>query len=1839
MSQPWEDFQQGAATADAPSPEAAPWEDFQNAALSAPVSLKKDPNLESTTAGGTKGGGLNLTPFTKADLPDKNDVMEVYQDVSRPAVALPKFTIDPKDSKVDAVAKSAANLIISVPEFIESPLGIASAGTASVIPKVVAALFLGDTAKNVVNQSKEAGKDWDQMTDAEKASTVTELAGQTVMAAAMAHVAGGKVADAVDTRFNPAAMLARELNRTEPAKLAASVGGQPAPVVETVNKNPWDDFKEPGTKPDEGETKPAASETAAPPAETIVQPDAAVVPTTFAPEKNPAVASLGDGIDFAKIQKPHLVGVEAGLKLSPEDVPAIQALQKQSVGEMTAAAQKGDNEAFQALMGKNSFLGGVIEGAQRKGPNFDAYQAQKSSPPPEQPKIEAPATPPAEPEAQPAVPAADEENIQSQESRPVPTVKDAKAAYENLSMSAVGAIHEWETNQKIIETGIGPDGAKVPKKHIAELVARQPQVVENFKQAVAESNPSPAEAPSGAKILQAKVVSKTNAQILESGKWPNGKKLTKADRERLTKENQAYSVVLSDEAKAAVERIKSQVSPPVAEIGEPIRKEPVTKFNNENWTLNDIQRGATPDIQYKIAQHVASNRLIAEPFRRKASAEMVRIKSEHPEVTGTMGPEFEAPGPAKKIETPAQATAKVAGHVAEVKQSEGVRPAKEIKSELVSRLEKAIGEAADEDEYLKLETVKVNVGTRVNAAAMMEDMPLSEAKNRLNASGVRIHQKQIEMALAKHAPKIEINIPGDGDFTIYNTKQALTSVLERAKKIKTTSGEPVSIKYSGTSKADRDWIQKQVENQPNQPAPPGSGGKIVGMGAAIPEEFQRSQNSPTATKNETIERERAARGLPPAIEPARRSFGQVWDNAMAMIDRDPGIQDALIGELSKTPRAVTDAENALLLHRQIELQNEYGKLTQEMAQAYDDSKEFPNRMADVEELKPRVANVTDRLFELYEVNKKVGTETGRGLNARKMMAYEDYTLARMELDARAANGGKPLTESEHEKVRELYERIDRLRKEFDSYSAQSQERISQLEAEKALKELKAKPEPQVEPHIRIIADKIKTYFDSRASQAQKRLAGKTFSFEAALPDLIDLGVSTILSGAADFTIWSSRMLEKLDKSIEPHLKTLWDKSNKALDDHISKSVAPQNEPKVKRAARTPKTVQDRQKNVETKLKQRIEEGKLDEISAYVRKLARILIESGVTDRDRLIDTIHEKLKEFDPSITRRQTMDAISGYGDFKQLSKDEISKQLRDLKGQMQQIAKLEDMQAGQPPLKTGLERRIPSKEESRLIKLVNEAKREFQIPITDPNTQLKSALDTLKTRMQTRIDELRQKIADQDFLPRPQREPLKLDREALRIKAEYERAKLEFERALQEYRLKNRNTLEKVSDTLVKWRRGFLLSSPITLAKLTSAAIQRLTITPAEEAIGGAISAVVPQVAGKAQREGGFNSAAEAKAITEAFTTGMKDAADTLRTGTSPLDVLYGQGREGYVRESMSLPRSVIDFFGNIHAALKAPVKRAEFARAFQKRVDAAIQAGIDVTDPMVQTRLAVESYKDANRSIFLQDNRLVTAYKMFLAGLEQKNKETGKPTVSGKLGATAGRLMLPIVRVPTNIVAETFTYAFGSMTGSVRLANAFAKGFENLKPNEADLIMRELKKGSLGAVAMLLGYFNANNFGGYYQPGQKRDKNDVKFGNVKLFGHEIPSFLVHNPLLEVFQLGATIRRVEDSKIKGETQGLPSGIMAGALGLADEVPFVREMFGEIPKMFNPREQGSFLGELAKSVFVPQLIQWLANQTDKDQSGNTNPRSPQTAWQHVETGIPGLRKNVPEKKPNQLPQ
>ena len=334
------------------------------------------------------------------------------------------------------------------------------------------------------------------------------------------------------------------------------------------------------------------------------------------------------------------------------------------------------------------------------------------------------------------------------------------------------------------------------------------------------------------------------------------------------------------------------------------------------------------------------------------------------------------------------------------------------------------------------------------------------------------------------------------------------------------------------------------------------------------------------------------------------------------------------------------------------------------------------------------------------------------------------------------------------------------------------------------------------------------------------------------------------------------------------------------------------------------------------------------------------------------------------------------------------------------------------------------------------------------------------------------------------------------------------------------------------------------------------------------------------------------------------------------------------------------MMDVFRNVHAALDDPVKVAAFKTDFEKRMQSYAKTyGTDyVADPMNQLQSARRVTKTLSVDLHARQ-RIVSPDARVLP--RRVDAKTGQPTPLGKGGEFVGRVVLPITTIPMNILREALLHVGGGLfSAGGRLAaktwqeGSFTRAVEKLSPQEADIIVRHLKKGLSGAAFMALGYFNPGAVGGFYQANRKRDENEVEYGGARIGGLDIPHWMLHNPLFLAMQFGATVRHVQDSYLRKhdvEPQGLPEGIFAASVGMLENVPGVQEMF----KLSQARQAGKAsdvaYDELT-SAAVPGMVQDVARWLDKDSSGQPVRRDPRGLLQHTEMQIPGLRKTVPEK-------
>lgn len=486
-------------------------------------------------------------------------------------------------------------------------------------------------------------------------------------------------------------------------------------------------------------------------------------------------------------------------------------------------------------------------------------------------------------------------------------------------------------------------------------------------------------------------------------------------------------------------------------------------------------------------------------------------------------------------------------------------------------------------------------------------------------------------------------------------------------------------------------------------------------------------------RNAATDQLREARGLPPRMEvdPVGHTFPDLRDQVMSRLRADPTAGANLVASLKEKPRPVSDLEDAMVLHRLVEVDNRY----EAAIRAVDEAKKSGNVEATAL-AENNAAELRTQLRDTSDVAVAMGTASGRSLNARKMVLARDFSLGRMEYAKEQAKGA-PLTAAERAQVKEASEKIRAM-----------QERIDKLEAERRTERIKKIDQEPNKPRT----EKARKEVDAAWDHLKKVTTGKLFSTPldpALIGATVRLSKAYVKLGVAKFADFVAAVRAKAGKDLTPEAEDVLKQGWTRAQDELARERATA---MVGRAKATDPAGMGR----------------------LAQRLYKQYAQSGLEGMDQRIDAVHADLQTIDPTITRDQTMDAISGYGVYTQLTKGQLEAEIRDQKGQMQQLGKLRDMAEHQAPKKTGIERRVPSARERELIKQVNEKKKELGYDVTDPETQLKTALDSAKTRMRNQIEDLDRQIAsgkkdertESKLKPDAELEALTAQRDALRAR-----------------------------------------------------------------------------------------------------------------------------------------------------------------------------------------------------------------------------------------------------------------------------------------------------------------------------------------------------------------------------------------------------------------------------------------------------------------------------------------
>lgn len=548
-----------------------------------------------------------------------------------------------------------------------------------------------------------------------------------------------------------------------------------------------------------------------------------------------------------------------------------------------------------------------------------------------------------------------------------------------------------------------------------------------------------------------------------------------------------------------------------------------------------------------------------------------------------------------------------------------------------------------------------------------------------------------------------------------------------------------------------------------------------GPGAMGPVESLEAKLKSTGTKNEVMQAEREARGEDPLVKEEPVSNRQSIDEAVGVLLEDPARGEVLAQEINNSARdvrTISAADEAILMAHKVELRKQ--RADQEAIYSDGDKSPIEHAIA-----KQRLKEIEAKMNEVDQATFASGAEWGRMGQLRQRMLRDDYSIENMERKARIEKGDA-LTPEEKAKIKEHSDKIQSLETKLEE--VQKSEANAVKAADEAVKELNARVDPSEKfaPRVLALAESIVTRLDKAADAARDRIRERLKNASAGLDptvvyDVAVIGTSKLARASLDFAKWSAEMTADLGEWVKPYLADAWKESEKQWTAEEKKIGGAKQD--VSKVRKTKADATSSATTVADTISSRAKEGdKPADVSGLVQKLALDFVRSGIKDREPLVTAVHDVLKQSFPDLTREQARDLISGYGEFKALDKDAAKVTLRGLKGEMQQIGKIQDMQAKQAPKKTGVERRAPTDEERKLIKEVNELKKKGGFEVVDPEKQLKTAMDAVKTRLTNEIRDLDTAIGTQERLP-SKKNVLQYDAEAKALKERRDAKRAEYD------------------------------------------------------------------------------------------------------------------------------------------------------------------------------------------------------------------------------------------------------------------------------------------------------------------------------------------------------------------------------------------------------------------------------------------------------------------------------
>ena len=1064
-------------------------------------------------------------------------------------------------------------------------------------------------------------------------------------------------------------------------------------------------------------------------------------------------------------------------------------------------------------------------------------------------------------------------------------------------------------------------------------------------------------------------------------------------------------------------------------------------------------------------------------------------------------------------------------------------------------------------------------------------------------------------------------------------------------------------------------------------------------------------NTISGIKNKKVDSFRAKNGLEPITQKFTQAYGDTFKDMLEHIDDNPNFLDDLVSAINNGEPTIKGKDGKLVPIRQVPVALNYNEAlinTEKMQlnKELEIARKEGNDKDEVNTILKLGQNQEKRELN-HLAARKSGNDTAAGLSLRRTLLDEDFSpiMVQQEMDT-AFHGRENIPPEIQKTIDDSFAKIKELNIKLD----EANEIIAKEKAQNAVdnevkrqKRQKATPKAvkNVVSELRSTADRVRNsdILDKIFGDKNEGITKNGFSFDLKEAIAVSLEkIATSIESAGRMTnellIAAKELASKFKEHTEDEYKailgklyvnTMSDESKVRLDENY------------------------------TYIRDKIAENNgsdllSDKMIPDIRSIVREYIANGLNDAEVIVKEIHDNLKGDIKGLSEEDIREAISGEGRFKEPTKNDLLHQFNSLKRIIaleQRLKKLkESKEPANPREKRAKEENIKKLEglideemkKNKLGKYSDEHRNETsqksaqkiiddlqqkldnneleikaseKLNETQKTKELKEKSDNLRKELEQRrkdsklgkySDEAKNTVAQEAFKAKIAeiRERIKTGNFSTEKAKPFERNKRTQE--LQLELQKEKDKLEAIKDKqnvknipkgekLVRWITDNMKGAMVafSMPKLTAAALMKVANEIPLEASRRITRKFVRQsVRDKALVEGGASSTKLANQIQAKYHSSYLNRKIFEEVGN-----IFLHGKNDWTRINMpdadnyGYTPTFAKYIYRSHQAVKYIPKKAAYERAFALAMDKLSNTvGVDINSPLT-LELASKTAKDyAMRDIFMGNNELIDRYKRATGEMKQIEGSINK------LRYFVKGFVFPVVTVPVNYASERASYlpAVGWVAANRK---TLFKSIDNISPEQADYLVRNLSRHNLGSFYFALGCFlyglgkassaiwDDTKKSGY---GQKIGDKNLNPRDLKLGDTEIKHTYTHGMMAQSLMDGVMF--AEMAKENGDKNG--GGVinyLDASFSLfnnvANDVPFYTE-----PKKFYHWVTGkdkitNTTEYIANRIIPPQI----GTMSDKDWEGNTVKRDikgdtfAERTANIFKRNIPILRKTLPEKK------